>query len=251
MASAMLNVVGLTKRFGGLIVSEDIHLEIAAGETHAVIGPNGAGKTTLINQIQGELRADSGRIIFRGQDISRASAPHRARLGIARTYQVTSIFPEFSVITNVALARQVAAGHSFRFFRAAESDRSLTEPALETIARVGLADRASALARDLSHGERRQLELAMALAGRPRLILLDEPMAGMGGQDSARMKRLLAEIKKFCTILLVEHDMDAVFALADRVTVLVGGRNVATGSPDQIRADQGVRDAYLGHASEP
>jgi branched-chain amino acid transport system ATP-binding protein len=247
----MLNVVGLTKRFGGLVVSRDIHLEIAAGETHAVIGPNGAGKTTLINQIQGELHADSGRIIFQGRDISRASAPQRARLGIARTYQVTSIFPEFSAITNVALARQVAEGHSFRFFRAAECDRSLTGPARETIARVGLENRASTLARELSHGERRQLELAMALASGPRLILLDEPMAGMGGQDSARMKRLLAEIKSSCTILLVEHDMDAVFALADRVTVLVGGRNVATGSPDQIRADQRVRDAYLGHAGEP
>src|SRR2546430_5122 len=152
MASAMLNVIGLTKRFGGLIVSQDIHLEIAAGETHAVIGPNGAGKTTLINQIHGELRADSGRIVFLGQDISRTSAPRRARLGIARTYQVTSIFPEFSVTTNVALVRQVAAGHSFRFFRAAENDRSLIEPARETLARVGLADRAEALARDLSHG---------------------------------------------------------------------------------------------------
>jgi branched-chain amino acid transport system ATP-binding protein len=247
----MLDVIGLTKRFGGLIVSHNIDLQIAVRETHAVIGPNGAGKTTLINQIQGELRPDSGRIIFQDQDISSTSAPRRARLGIARTYQVTSIFPEFSVTTNVALVRQAAVGHSFRFFRAAESDRSLTEPALETIARVGLAERASTPARDLSHGERRQLELAMVLVAGPRLILLDEPMAGMSGQDSARMKQLLADIKKTCTILLVEHDMDAVFALADRITVLVGGRNVATGSPDQIRADARVRDAYLGHVGEP
>jgi branched-chain amino acid transport system ATP-binding protein len=250
MSSALLSIIGLTKRFGGLVVSNELNLEIEAGETHAVIGPNGAGKTTLINQIQGELRADSGRIVFDGRDISRASAPYRARLGIARTYQITSVFPEFSVITNVAVARQVAAGHSFRFIQAAESDRNLIDPALETICRVGLADRANVLAQDLSHGERRQLEIAMALTRRPRLMLLDEPMAGMGGRDSARMKRLLAEIKKTCTILLVEHDMDAVFALADRVTVLVAGRNVATGNPDQIRADKRVRDAYLGRSGE-
>jgi branched-chain amino acid transport system ATP-binding protein len=245
-----LRIAGLTKRFGGLVVSHDLDLEIGEGETHAVIGPNGAGKTTLINQIQGELRADSGRIVFRGRDISRHSAPYRARLGIARTYQVTSIFPEFPVITNVALARQVSVGHSFRFLRPAASDASLIEPALEALARVGLHRRAQALAQDLSHGERRQLEIAMALASRPTLLLLDEPMAGMGGQDSARMKRLLAEIKRTCTILLVEHDMDAVFSLADRVTVLVLGRTVATGRPDEIRADQRVRDAYLGHSGQ-
>jgi branched-chain amino acid transport system ATP-binding protein len=242
-------VSGLTKRFGGLVVSNDVDLEIGIGETHAVIGPNGAGKTTLINQIQGELRSDSGKVVFRGQDISNLSAPQRARLGIARTYQITSIFPEFRVITNVALARQISAGHSFRFVRPAATDDTLIEPARGILQRVGLDGRMHDLAQDLSHGERRQLEIAMALASRPTLLLLDEPMAGMGGQDSARMKRLLAEIKGTCTILLVEHDMDAVFTLADRVTVLVSGRNIATGNPDHIRADRRVRDAYLGHAN--
>jgi branched-chain amino acid transport system ATP-binding protein len=248
VAEPALTISGLTKRFGGLVVSNDLALDIGMGETHAVIGPNGAGKTTLINQIQGELRSDSGTIVFRGQDISHISAPQRARLGIARTYQITSIFPEFPVITNVALARQVSDGHSFRFVRPAATDEALTEPAREILTRVGLATRINDLAQDLSHGERRQLEIAMALASRPTLLLLDEPMAGMGGQDSARMKRLLAEIKSTCTILLVEHDMDAVFSLADRVTVLVSGRNIATGSPDEIRANKRVRDAYLGHA---
>jgi branched-chain amino acid transport system ATP-binding protein len=248
VAERLLRIAGLTKRFGGLIVSDNLDLEIGEGETHAVIGPNGAGKTTLINQIQGELRADSGRIVFRGRDISRDPAPYRARLGIARTYQVTSVFPEFRVITNVALARQASQGHSFHFVRAAESDASLIEPAYEALAQVGLHDRAQSLAQDLSHGERRQLEIAMALTGRPALLLLDEPMAGMAGQDSARMKRLLAEIKRRCTIVLVEHDMDAVFALAERVTVLVAGRRVATGTPDEIRADQRVQDAYLGQS---
>ena len=248
MAESALTISGLTKRFGGLVVSNDLALEIGMGETHAVIGPNGAGKTTLINQIQGELRSDRGKIVFRGEDISNLSAPQRARLGIARTYQITSIFPEFPVITNVALARQVSGGHSFRFIRPAATDHSLTAPAREILQRVGLDTRMHDLAQDLSHGERRQLEIAMALASHPALLLLDEPMAGMGGQDSARMKRLLAEIKCTCTILLVEHDMDAVFSLADRVTVLVSGRNIATGSPDEIRANNRVRDAYLGHA---
>ena len=247
MAEVALKVAGLTKRFGGLVVSNGLDLEINEGETHAVIGPNGAGKTTLINQIQGELRPDGGRIVFRGKDISNESAPRRARLGIARTYQITSIFPEFPVITNVALARQVSSGHSFRFLRGAVTDRTLIEPAREMVTRVGLEGRARDLAQDLSHGEMRQLEIAMALATQPSLLLLDEPMAGMGGQDSARMKRLLAEIKRTCTILLVEHDMDAVFSLADRITVLVSGRNIATGDPDGIRADRRVRDAYLGH----
>jgi branched-chain amino acid transport system ATP-binding protein len=249
MAEPALRVSGLTKRFGGLVVSNDLNLEIGSGEMHAVIGPNGAGKTTLINQIQGELRSDSGKIIFRGRDISNLSAPRRARLGIARTYQITSIFPEFSVITNVALARQISAGHSFRFVRPAATDDNLIELAREIVQRVGLDGRMRDQAQELSHGERRQLEIAMALASRSTLLLLDEPMAGMGGQDSARMKRLLAELKGTCTILLVEHDMDAVFALADSVTVLVAGRNIATGNPDLIRADRRVRDAYLGHAN--
>jgi branched-chain amino acid transport system ATP-binding protein len=244
----ILKVYALTKRFNGLVVSNNLDLEIRHGETHAVIGPNGAGKTTLINQIHGELYADSGRIIFQGRDVSKISASGRARLGIARTYQITSIFPEFSVVENVALARQVSAGHSFRFVRNAAADVKLTSVALEMIVRVGLELRANDLARNLSHGERRQLEIAMALATEPSLLLLDEPMAGMGGQDSARMMSLLSTLKQSCSILLVEHDMDAVFSLADRITVIVAGRNIATGIPDSIRADRRVREAYLGHA---
>lgn len=246
MSEPLLAITGLIKRFGGLTVSDNLELEINAGETHAVIGPNGAGKTTLINQIQGELRPDAGRMLFMGRDITENSASFRARLGIARTFQVTSIFPAFSVIGNVALAKQASVGHSFRFWRAADRDDALLAPAWEAIARVGLRDRAHTVAQELSHGERRQLELAMVLATAPSLLLLDEPMAGMGAQDSARMKALLGELKRMCTILLVEHDMETVFSLADRVTVLVAGRKIASGSPDAIRADRHVREAYLG-----
>jgi branched-chain amino acid transport system ATP-binding protein len=248
MPEALLTISGLRKQFGGLVVSDNLSLDVWSGETHAVIGPNGAGKTTLINQIQGELRPDAGRILFKGRDISRHSAPRRARLGIARTFQITSVFPEFSVIANVALASQASMGHSFRFWKVAAWDQSLLLPAQQAIARVGLEERAQVPAQDLSHGERRQLEFAMALAMRPSLLLLDEPMAGMGGLDSTRIKGLLSELKRTCTILLVEHDMDAVFSLADRVTVLVAGRNIATGQPNEIRASSRVREAYLGHA---
>ena len=247
MGDVLLEVSGLTKRFGGLVATNDLALAVERGETHAIIGPNGAGKTTLIAQLQGELHSDEGSIRFNGRDIVREPAYRRAGLGIARSFQITSIFPKFSALANVALAVQAQAGHSFRFFRGAGSDPALLAPALQAIATVGLSDRAETEAENLSHGERRQLEIAMALAMRPSLLLLDEPMAGMSRRDGARMTRLLADLKRTYTIVLVEHDMDTVFSLADRISVLVAGRTIATGPPDEIRANADVRAAYLGH----
>jgi branched-chain amino acid transport system ATP-binding protein len=247
MSDNMLEVRGLTKRFSGVVATDDLTFEVRRGETHAIIGPNGAGKTTLIAQLQGELQPDKGSIYFAGRDITRKPAYQRAALGIARSFQVTSIFPKYTAIANVALAVQANAGHSFHFWRAAWRDPDLVGPASEAIARVGLADRSDVAAESLSHGERRQLELAMALAMRPQLLLLDEPMAGMSRQDGARMTRLLSELKQTYTVVLVEHDMDTVFAVADRVTVLAAGRAIATGEPSEIRADPQVRAAYLGH----
>jgi branched-chain amino acid transport system ATP-binding protein len=247
MSTALLSVAGLTKRFGGLVATNNLDLDVAPGETHAIIGPNGAGKTTLIAQLQGEIRPDAGTISFGARDITRDPAHRRAQLGLARSFQITSIFPAFTTLANVALAVQSIAGHSFRFFAPALDDRALTAPAREALGIVGLTPRANVLANDLSHGEKRQLELAMALAMRPKLLLLDEPMAGMGRQDGARMTRILAGLKRTYAILLIEHDMDTVFALADRITVLVAGRAIASGAPDAIRANADVRAAYLGH----
>jgi branched-chain amino acid transport system ATP-binding protein len=211
-----------------------------------VIGPNGAGKTTLIGQLSGELKPDSGAIRFAGADISRLGPARRAALGIARSFQITSIFREFTALDNVALAIQARAGHSFRFWRAARRDARLRDPAFAALGVVGLAGRAELVAGSLSHGERRALELAMALATAPRLLLLDEPTAGMGPEESASMVHLLAGLKGRFSIVLVEHDMDAVFALADRITVMVYGRVIASGTPAVIRADPEVRRAYLG-----
>ncbi len=249
MAAPVLDVRGLQKRFAGIVATNDLTLDVRAGETHALIGPNGAGKTTLIAQLQGELAPDAGEIFFNGRDITREPAHRRARLGIARSFQITSVFPQFTVLANVALAAQAREAHGFHFFREAWTDPALTEPALEAIGRIGLGDRAGVVAGDLSHGERRQLELAMALAMKPSLLLLDEPMAGMGREDGRRMTQILEGLKRSCAILLVEHDMDAVFALADRLTVLVAGRAIASGSVDEIRSDPAVRAAYLGHGS--
>jgi branched-chain amino acid transport system ATP-binding protein len=246
MADALLATSGLTKRFGGLVAASEIALSVEAGEIHAVIGPNGAGKTTLIATLAGELRADAGTIRFAGTDVSRSGPSRRAALGMARSFQITSVFREFTALENVALAVQAHAGHSFRFWRPAAGDRRLREPARAVLAEVGLADRIDVPAAALSHGERRALELAMVLASAPRLVLLDEPMAGMGAADSAEMVRLLARLKGRLAIVLVEHDMDAVFALADRVSVMVYGRVIATGAPAAIRADPEVRRAYLG-----
>lgn len=247
MAGPVLEIKALHKRFAGLVATNDLSLDVMAGETHAVIGPNGAGKTTLIAQLQGELTPDGGAIFFNGRDITREPAHRRAHLGIARSFQITSIFPQFTVLANVALAVQAQQGHSFRFFGSGWDDPALVGPAREAMDQIGITHRADVYAEDLSHGERRQLELAMALAMKPQLLLLDEPMAGMGRQEGQRMTQVLANLKKHYAILLVEHDMDTVFALADRISVLVAGRTIATGAPEAIRNDPAVKAAYLGH----
>ena len=246
MADALLRIAGLAKRFGGIVATDDVALDVPEGELHAVIGPNGAGKTTLIAQLSGQLPADSGRIHFAGVDITRTPAWRRSHLGLARSFQITSLFLDHSVLDNVALAVQAHAGHSFRFWRNARLETGLRQKARAALDEVGLAHRADARASLLSHGEHRLLELAMALAGQPRMLLLDEPMAGLGPDESARMVAMLRRLKQRYTILLVEHDMEAVFALADRISVLVYGRVIATGAPDVIRANDQVREAYLG-----
>jgi branched-chain amino acid transport system ATP-binding protein len=248
VSQPLLQVDNLAKRFGGIVATDDLSLSVAFGELHAIIGPNGAGKTTLIAQLSGQLRPDSGQVTFDGNDISALPMDRRSRLGLARTFQITSLFLDLSVLDNVALAVQAHAGHSFHFWRKARNEPELREPARAALARVGLSGRADLAASLLSHGEHRQLELAMGLAGHPRLLLLDEPMAGLGAEESARMVDTLRGLKRELTVLLVEHDMDAVFALADRITVLVYGRVIATGAPADIRANPLVRDAYLGEA---
>jgi len=246
MAETILAIERLTKRFGGLTATNDLSLAVEKGEVHAVIGPNGAGKTTLIAQLSGLLAPDSGRILFRGRNITALPAHARSALGLARSFQVTSIFLNFTAEDNVALAVQAHSGHSFRFLRAARAEAALREPARAALARVGLQHRANVVAADLSHGEQRQLEIAMAIATNPAVLLLDEPMAGMGAEESARMIEMLKGFKGSHTLLLIEHDMDAVFKLADRITVLVYGQAIATGAPDAIRANPEVRRAYLG-----
>ncbi len=250
MSAPILQAANLGKRFGGIVATDDLSLEVAAGELHAVIGPNGAGKTTLIAQLSGQLIPDSGRIQFAGVDVTTLPMYKRSRLGLARSFQVTSLFLDLSVLDNVALAVQAHAGHSFHFWRDARSEPELREPARAALARAGLAERANQPASALSHGEHRQLELAMALAGSPRMLLLDEPMAGLGPEESARMVAMLRALKSELTILLVEHDMEAVFALADRITVLVYGRVIASGAPGDIRANAAVREAYLGESED-
>ncbi len=245
----MLEVRGLTKSYGALRASDGIDFDVRQGETHAVIGPNGAGKTTFISQLAGDLRPDAGRIRFAGEDVTYLRAPRRARKGLARSFQITSVYSEFTALDNVALAVQARYGHSFRFWREARRDPALREPARRLLQEVGLGARADVLAANLSHGEHRQLEVAMALAMEPRLLLLDEPMAGMGAEESQRMIGFLGTLKSRYSIVLVEHDMDAVFRLADRISVLVYGRVIATGAPEAIRASAEVRAAYLGEES--
>ena len=246
MAETLLEARGLAKSFGALRATDGIDFDVREGETHAVIGPNGAGKTTFIQQLSGELHPDTGTIRFAGEDITALPAPRRSRKGLARSFQITSIYRDFSVLDNVALAVQARAGHSFRFWHPAREDVALTRPARQILEKVGLEKRADILAASLSHGEQRQLEVAMALATQPRLLLLDEPVAGMGTDESQRMIAFLASLKGEKTIVLVEHDMDAVFSLADRISVLVYGRIIATGTPLEIRANPEVRAAYLG-----
>ncbi|MEJ0079114.1 MAG: ABC transporter ATP-binding protein [Alphaproteobacteria bacterium] len=246
MSEPLLQVEGLTKRFGGIVASDDVTLSIPPGELHAIIGPNGAGKTTLIGQLTGELSSQSGTIRFAGHDITTLPAWQRSLRGLARSFQITSLFLDFTALDNVALAVQAHAGHSFHFWRDVRQETELREPARAALERVGLGGRADALVANMSHGEHRQLEIAMALATKPRMLLLDEPMAGMGTDESARMVKLLRELKQELTILLIEHDMDAVFALADKISVLVYGRIIASGEPAAIRANADVRRAYLG-----
>ena len=241
----MLEVRGLTKNFGALRATDRVDFDVAEGETHAVIGPNGAGKTTFISQLAGNLQPDAGSVRFAGEDVTRLPAHARARRGFARSFQITSVFPDFSALHNVALAVQAQLGSS-GFWRPAHSDPALLGPARGLLEEVGLGARLNALAANMSHGEHRQLEVAMALATRPRLLLLDEPMAGMGTEESQRMIALLQKLKQTKTIILVERDMDAVFRLADRISVLVYGRVIATGTPEKIRLNEEVRRAYLG-----
>ncbi len=246
MAEGLLSVDGLTKRFGGVVASDDVRLDVTRGELHAIIGPNGAGKTTLIGQLAGEIVPDAGRIHFDGHDITALPVHGRSLMGLARSFQITSLFPHFTALENVALAVQAHAGHSFRFWGDARQETSLREPARAALERVGIAHRADTIVANMSHGEHRQLELAMALATGPRILLLDEPMAGLGADESSRMVKTLRGLKRDLTILLIEHDMEAVFALADRITVLVYGRVIASGDPASIRANAEVRAAYLG-----
>ena len=249
MAEGLLEIEGLTKRFGGVVAADEISLAVLPGELHAIIGPNGAGKSTLIGQLSGEIVPDGGHIRFAGRDITALPVYRRSQLGLARSFQVTTLFPDFTALDNVALSVQAHAGHSFRFWRDARREADLREPARMALVRVGLGERATSLVADLSHGERRQLEIAMALAARPRMLLLDEPMAGMGLEEAARLVETLQKLKGVITVMLVEHDIDAVFALADRISVLVHGRIIASGDPTAIRADAAVREAYLGEGN--
>ncbi|WP_313369821.1 ABC transporter ATP-binding protein [Achromobacter animicus] len=241
-----LRIENLEKRYGGLTVTDKLSLDVASGELHAVIGPNGAGKTTLIGQLSGELRPDAGRVLLDGKDVTRMPVEKRVRHGLARSYQITSVFKPFTALENVAMAVQARRGHSFQFWRPVLSTPALTEPAREALALAGLSAREGTPASELAHGELRQLELAMVLACQPSLLLLDEPMAGMSQHESEAMTRLLLSLRGRYTILLVEHDMQAVFALSDRITVLVYGRALACGTADQIRDDPQVRECYLG-----
>jgi branched-chain amino acid transport system ATP-binding protein len=244
--TTLLKIANLRKSFGGVTATDDVTLDVETGELHAIIGPNGAGKTTLVSQLSGVLRPDSGRVTLRGQDITHRPAHARARLGITRSFQITSLVMDMTVLDNVALAVQATEGHSFRFIRPARKIARLRDKALEMLREVGLEARADQPTVNLSHGEHRQMELAIALASGADLMLLDEPMAGLGPEESVTMVAHLKTLKGKRTILLIEHDMDAVFALADRISVLVYGRIIATGTPDEIRANSDVRHAYLG-----
>jgi len=249
--SALLEVRGLNKRFGGVVATDRVDLQIESGEIHALIGPNGAGKTTLVSQLAGQLPSDSGVIRFDGRDITHLVAHERARRGLVRSFQVTRLFRTFSVLENIALAVQALAGSSLRAWSPARAETALFDQARALLDMLGLAAKANFRIDQLAHGEQRVLEVGVALAGRPRLILLDEPMAGMGPQESAQMERLIAGLRAQCTVLLIEHDVDAVFRLADRVSVLVNGRIVASGAPEHVRNDPQVVEAYLGEAAEP
>ena len=245
---ALLRTEGLFKLFGGVVATDNLDLTVGYGEAHAVIGPNGAGKTTLIAQLAGEVAPSAGRIWFETRDITDLPAHARVHIGIARSFQITNLLPSFTVAENIQVALRPRRGHSFVFMREAARDQVLGEEVQAMLELVGLAGRGDAIARELAHGEQRQLELAMALASAPRLLLLDEPMAGIGHAEAPGMIELLLRLKQNCAMLLIEHDMDAVFRIADRTTVLVGGRVIASGAPEAIRDDPKVREAYLGES---
>ncbi len=250
MVESLLRLQGLSKNFGSLVVTDDVTLDVQAGEMHALIGPNGAGKTTLINQISGLIAPDAGAVFFAGGDVTALPPQTRALRGMSRTFQISSILPAFAVLENVALAVQARTGSSFRLFGNAAAEPALNIPAMAALEQAGIAHRAGVRASELSHGEKRALELAIALAMQPRLLLLDEPMAGIGRDETERLVDLLLGLKGQLTMILVEHDMAAVFALADRISVLIRGRLLTTGSPAQVRADPQVVTAYLGEQME-
>ena len=246
MAEPLLDIRALRKTYGALVVTDDVSLSVRPGELHAIIGPNGAGKTTLIHQISGMLPSGSGQILFSGQDITHLAMHQRVRRGLARSFQITSILPRFSALENVALAVQARSGSSFSFLGNAAAEPELNDVATALLSRFGLAARADVPAGQMSHGEKRQLEIAIALAAKPKLLLLDEPLAGTSHDESQRLINTLQQLRKELPIVLIEHDMDAVFALADRVSVLVYGRIIASGTPQSIRDNPDVRAAYLG-----
>ena len=246
MNEPILKVTGLNKHFGGIIATDNVNLEVERGITHAIIGPNGAGKTTLISQLSGQIKPDSGDIEFSGSSIINDSMSRRAHLGLARSFQITSVVMPMTLLENVMLAVQGRSGHSFRFWSPVKQNREMKAAAIASLADVGLEDRADRIAANVSHGEQRQLEVAMALAMKPRMLLLDEPMAGMGKEEGAMMVDILKRLKGDITILLVEHDMDAVFSLADQLSVMVNGHVIATDSVEQIRNNLQVQKAYLG-----
>ena len=248
MAEALLQVSGLSRRFAAVDALKEVNLTVEAGEVHALIGPNGAGKTTFIHHLSGALVPDAGSIHFAGQDVTRLSMHQRVAAGMARSYQITNVFLGLSALDNVALAVQgrADAGSSFRFWQPVQAEKRLFDEAQQFLEQVGLQDKTQVVAGQLSHGEQRALELAMALATQPKLLLLDEPMAGTGPEESARMVDLIEHLARHVTILLVEHDMDAVFRLADRISVLVNGQLICTGEPEAVKNDPAVRRAYLG-----
>ena len=246
MSRAVLELQGLNKSFGALHATRDLSFRVNAGEIHALIGPNGAGKTTVVQQIYGALQPDSGHVLLNGRDITSLPVPMRVRAGIGRSFQISNVLMDFTILENAIIAEQACLGQSFRFLRPAFDDQNLIVGAHDILSRVGLQDRAGQPASDLAHGERRVLELALALATAPQLLLLDEPMAGAGPEESQRMTQIIERLRGQVAILLIEHDMDAVFRLADRITVLVEGAVIASGTADEISNSAAVQTAYLG-----
>ena len=246
MSSALLQVKDLVKNFGALRATDHVTLDVLPGEVHALIGPNGAGKTSLVAQLSGHLHSDSGQVVFEGQDVTALPTHERVHRGLARSFQITRLFKSFTVLDNVALSVQARSGNSFSFWRPVRSEKALTDAAMAVLQELGLQDRAHDPGSELSHGEQRILELGLAVATQPKLLLLDEPMAGAGPVESERILHLIQKLRAQVAILLIEHDMDAVFRLADRISVLVNGAVIATGTPEAIRHNPQVIAAYLG-----